>query len=233
MKSIMKNNIQTFSFLVLVFAFFGALHGSALAEKPDDKLIIQPYSAQSPHADVQMVELAQKPQKKADSAPVEVLTASQAHKREIEHPSKNITHDAIKLTPDKSEVIKLDRPASTVIVGNPSHVSVLADSSNTIILVARAPGATHFAALDADGEVIMARHVIVASPQKKYMRVRRSCATTENCQTTQMYYCPDMCHEILLDTGETTTNNNQQAEAEENASDLADANDGADDSNAE
>ena len=54
--------------------------------------------------------------------------------------------------------------------------------------------------MDATGNVVMQRHVIVASPKEKYVRVRRSCATAENknCQTTQVFYCPDMCHEIVM-----------------------------------
>lgn len=45
----------------------------------------------------------------------------------------------------------------------------------------------------------MQRHVIVASPQEKYVRIRRSCASGEDgCQATSMFYCPDMCHEVQV-----------------------------------
>ncbi|HBR68752.1 MAG TPA: hypothetical protein DEA55_05180 [Rhodospirillaceae bacterium] len=108
------------------------------------------------------------------------------------------THPPVRLTPDKSEIIKLDREARTIVVGNPDHLNVLADTSKTLILVPRQPGATHFTVLDGHGEVVMQRHVIVASPKERYVRVRRSCAMSDNkdCQETSVFYCPDMCHKV-------------------------------------
>ena len=114
----------------------------------------------------------------------------------------NQTHPPIRLTPDKSELIRLDTDAATIIVGNPSHVSVLAESTKTLVLVPQIPGATHFTVLDKDGNLVMQRHVIVASPQEKYIRIRSTCRASEdkNCQETQIYYCPDMCHNVALAT---------------------------------
>lgn len=132
--------------------------------------------------------------------PLDILPAAEARERGLDYNDQTHTHPAIKLTPDKSELVRLERPAASIIIGNPNHLSILADSSQTLVLVARAPGATHFTVLDKDGEVIMQRHVIVASPKEKYLRVRRSCAGSEgdNCQPTSVFYCPDMCHEIML-----------------------------------
>ena len=111
------------------------------------------------------------------------------------------THPPVRLTPDKSELIRLDRDAASVIVGNPTHLSILLDSTRLLILAPRAPGATYFTVLDSNGNVIMQRHVIVASPQEKYLRIRRSCSGSSDCQATSVYYCPDMCHEINIDNG--------------------------------
>lgn len=112
------------------------------------------------------------------------------------------THPPLKITPDKSEIVRLDQDASTVIVGNPNHISVLADNVRTLVLVAKSPGATFFTVLNAKGDVVMQRHVIVAQPGEKYVRVRKSCAGSKdgNCQQTQVFYCPDMCHQIIMDT---------------------------------
>ncbi|MCF8496038.1 MAG: pilus assembly protein N-terminal domain-containing protein [Alphaproteobacteria bacterium] len=113
------------------------------------------------------------------------------------------THPPLRLTPDKSELLRIDRKASAIIVGNPAHVSVLADTAHTLVIVPRMPGATYFTVLDEKGEVIMARHVIVASPKEKYIRIRQSCAGAEKaCEQTQVYFCPDMCHKISLVSGE-------------------------------
>ncbi|HEU4839206.1 MAG TPA: pilus assembly protein N-terminal domain-containing protein [Micavibrio sp.] len=109
------------------------------------------------------------------------------------------THPALNLTPDKSELVRLDREASSIVVGNPSHISVLLDAPRLAVVIPRSPGATYFTVLDKDGNVIMQRHVIVAAPKKNYVRVRRSCSGSDgssNCQPTSVYFCPDMCHEI-------------------------------------
>ncbi len=136
--------------------------------------------------------------------PVDVLPAETAQERGMAYESDEHTHPSLKMTPDKSELVRLEGHAASIIIGNPNHLSILADSSQTLVLVPRAPGATHFTVLDKNGAVIMQRHVIVASPKEKYLRVRRSCAGTDDdsCRNTSVFYCPVMCHEILLGDGE-------------------------------
>ncbi len=55
-----------------------------------------------------------------------------------------VTHPILRLTQDKSEMVKLDQEAASVIVGNPNHVSVLLDTPDTLVIVPRAAGASHF-----------------------------------------------------------------------------------------
>ncbi len=116
-------------------------------------------------------------------------------------PNGEDTHPAIRITPDKSELVRLEKDASSIIVGNPDHLGVLMDNRRLLILVPRAPGATYMTVLDSSGNVIMQRHVIVASPKSDYIRIRRSCAGQGNeCQETSVYYCPGMCHPVGLVT---------------------------------
>ncbi len=136
--------------------------------------------------------------------PIDIIPVATTQEAGISYNNDAHTHPALKLTPDKSELVRLEGHAASIIIGNPNHLSILADSSQTLVLVPKAPGATHFTILDKNGAVIMQRHVIVASPKEKYMRVRRSCAGSddESCQNTSVFYCPDMCHEIILGGGE-------------------------------
>lgn len=109
------------------------------------------------------------------------------------------THPTLNLSPDKSELVPLDREASSVIIGNPAHIGVLLDTPRLAVVIPRASGATYFTVLDKDGKVIMQRHAVVAAPKKNYVRVRRSCGNVPDgtpCQPTSVYFCPDMCHEI-------------------------------------
>lgn len=134
---------------------------------------------------------------------VDIIPAS-SFEEDKSYDATTHTHPPIKLTPDKSELLRLDEPAGSIIIGNPNHLSILADTSQLLVLIPRAPGAAHFTILDRDGNVMMQRHAIVGSPQEKYIRVRNSCAGTgdDNCQPTQVYYCPDMCHSIAIATSE-------------------------------
>jgi len=118
--------------------------------------------------------------------------------------SVQTTHPQLNLTEDKSEMIRLSEKAASVIVGNPNHISVLLDTPDTIIVVPRKPGASHFAVIGENGKVIMQRHAIVGAPKDDYVRIRRSCnAGDRNCQQTSVYYCPNTCHEVMENT-ETT-----------------------------
>lgn len=143
----------------------------------------------------------------AESGAVDILPA-RTLSDDVEGFEGDATHPPVRLTPDKSELIRLDRKAATIVVGNPTHVSVLADTAQTLVLVPQQPGATYITILDGKGEVIMQRHVIVASPKEHYIRVRRTCATTEDdgCQETHVYYCPDMCHEVNVAGGDSEAN---------------------------
>jgi len=109
------------------------------------------------------------------------------------------THPPVRLTPDKSEIIRLEKEAASILIGNPQHLTVIADTAKRLVLVPQVAGATYLTVLDAMGEVIMQRHVIVASPKERYVRVRRACASADGqqgCQETSVYFCPDMCHQV-------------------------------------
>ena len=120
-----------------------------------------------------------------------------------------VTHPPLRLTPDKSEIINLNTAAGSIIIGNPAHFNILADSGTRLIIAPRAPGASFFTVLDKDGKIIMQRHVIVGSATENYIRVRRNCMDGADCGTTSVYYCPDMCHEIQEST---STGSSGQAE---------------------
>lgn len=139
-----------------------------------------------------------------DGAAMDILPARTLTDDMVTVTNNDATHPAIRLTPDRSELVRLDTEAGTVVVGNPAHLSVLIDTSKTLVLVPKMPGATHFTVLDGKGNLIMQRHVIVASPKEHYVRVRRSCAgASGDCKDTSVYYCPDMCHQVAIsETGQ-------------------------------
>lgn len=113
------------------------------------------------------------------------------------------THPPLRLTPDRTEMVHLDDAASNIIVGNPAHVNVMMSNSRTLLLAPRQPGATQLTVLNAQGKVVMQRHVIVSGPKENYVRIRRACLNgAANCQPTTVYYCPDICHDVRMLAGQ-------------------------------
>lgn len=109
------------------------------------------------------------------------------------------THPMLRLTPDKSELLRLSTEIDAMIIGNPAHLNVILDGPRSVLLVPRDPGATHITLLDKEGRVIMQRHVIVASPKEQYLRIRRTCPSgSDDCERTSVYFCPDMCHTVNI-----------------------------------
>lgn len=122
------------------------------------------------------------------------------------------THPPVRLTPDKTEMVRLDEDANSIIIGNPAHLNVLLDNPRLLLLAARQPGATQLTVLNREGKVIMQRHVIVSGPKDEYVRIRRSCINGgSGCEQTTVYYCPGICHDVRLLAGQSNNNGNPGA----------------------
>lgn len=148
-------------------------------------------------------------QARAETGTIDILPAKSHKVQGMSLDETLETHPPLRLTPDKSELIRLGDDAGSIIVGNPSHLNIMADSARTLIVVPRIPGASYFTVLNKSGDVIMQRHVIVGSPKQKYVRVRRTCYgdynVSDGCRPTKTYYCPDICHEVNTEYEEVTS----------------------------
>lgn len=104
--------------------------------------------------------------------------------------------DVIRLTPDGSKIIHLDQDAASVIVNNPKQLGVILDNPRLLVVMPKEPGTTSFTVLNANGQTILQRRVIVTGAQQKYIRVRRMCNGDTNCVPSSYFYCPDGCYEV-------------------------------------
>lgn len=106
----------------------------------------------------------------------------------------------LRLNLDTTKVIKLDRDAASVVVTNPNNVRVLLDTPRLLLVMPRTPGSTSMMVLDAKGETILEKTVIVdAGAKSQYVRIRRMCGqagTGPDCVPTSYFYCPDGCYEV-------------------------------------
>ena len=86
---------------------------------------------------------------------------------------------------DHARVLKIDRAAETVIIGNPSIVDVTVHDSTTLVLTGRSYGVTNLVILDSDGKAIVDEEVAVQSFEAGTVRIyRQSDRTTLACLPT-------------------------------------------------
>ena len=99
------------------------------------------------------------------SAPSMVLADSHMDMPRQSSGTIKTAHRLLNLTPDKSEMIQLEKEAASVIVGNPNHINVILDTPTTLIVVPREAGASHFSVIGKDGSILLERQVVVGAPK--------------------------------------------------------------------
>lgn len=71
----------------------------------------------------------------------------------------------VSLVPDKAKILRLERPAATIIIGNPAIADATIRSGSMMILTGKSYGNTNLIALDATGEEIANINLTVAPPE--------------------------------------------------------------------
>ena len=88
---------------------------------------------------------------------------------------------------DQSQLLRLPKPASEIIVGNPSIADVAIQSGNLLVVTGKSFGITNIIALDADRNVIQDQRVLVKRDEGKVVNLLRG---TER----QSYNCSPQCN---------------------------------------
>ena len=102
-----------------------------------------------------------------------------------EHSTKN----NLEVIVDRARVVRIAKPADTVIVGNPSIVDATILDARTLVLTGRLFGVTIIIVLDADGDPIVDETVVVKGEETNLVHVyrqanRETLACAPVCQTT-------------------------------------------------
>jgi hypothetical protein len=90
---------------------------------------------------------------------------------------------------DQSQLLRLPRPASEVIVGNPSIADVALQDGNLLIVTGKTFGITNIIALDAAKNVIQDQRVLVERDDRRVVNLHKGStrftyACTPNCEPT-------------------------------------------------
>lgn len=88
----------------------------------------------------------------------------------------------IEVTMNQAKIVKLSRPADTIVVGNPAIADASVQDASTIVLTGKGFGVTNLVVLDQDGSPIVDAQVTVVRQAAQSVRIyRRAEVQTMSC----------------------------------------------------
>lgn len=89
---------------------------------------------------------------------------------------------------DQSQLLRLPRPASEIIIGNPSIADVSLQGGNLLVVTGKTFGITNVIALDADRNVIQDQRVVVERDEHRVVNLHKggtrfTYSCSPNCET--------------------------------------------------
>jgi len=111
---------------------------------------------------------------------VKTLTAAAAALLALATAAHAVT--GIDVIVNQAKIVKLARPADTIVIGNPAIADASVQDSTTIVLTGRGFGVTNLVVLDKDGNPIVDEQVTVSRSTPNSVRVyRRASVQTLSC----------------------------------------------------
>jgi Pilus formation protein N terminal region len=106
------------------------------------------------------------------------------------------SEDTLLVEVDRAKIVRLDQPAATVIVGNPSIADALVQSRNMLVVTGKSFGVTNLIVLDTQGNTVDDLTVHVRGDDVGIVTVQRG-------PTRLSYSCAPVCQRTLV-LGDTT-----------------------------
>lgn len=92
---------------------------------------------------------------------------------------------------DQSQLLRLPRPVTEIIVGNPSIADVTVQSSDLLVITGKTFGITNVIALDADRNVIQDQRVLVMREEARVINLQKGAKR-------ESYNCTPNCNPSLV-----------------------------------
>lgn len=92
---------------------------------------------------------------------------------------------------DQSQLLRLPRPVSEVIIGNPSIADVAVQGGNLLVVTGKSFGVTNIIALDADRNVIQDQRIIVDQDERRTVALFRGA-------DRQTFTCAPTCTPAII-----------------------------------
>jgi len=109
-----------------------------------------------------------------------------------------IAASGIDVVMNQAKIVKLARPADTIVIGNPAIADASVQDDTTIVLTGRGFGVTNLVVLDQDGNPIVDEQVIVSRDNPHSVRVYRRA-------TVQTLSCTPFCESSYKSEAERTS----------------------------
>ena len=77
----------------------------------------------------------------------------------------------IQVVMNQAKIVKLARPADTIVVGNPAIADAAVQDSSTIVLTGKGFGVTNLVILDAEGAAIVDEQIYVTRQDARSVRI--------------------------------------------------------------
>ncbi|RCS25227.1 hypothetical protein DUT91_06155 [Phyllobacterium salinisoli] len=100
----------------------------------------------------------------------------------------------IKLVTNQARILRLARPADTVVIGNPAIADAVVQDSKTVVLTGKGFGVTNIVIMDADGAAIIDDQIVVSRDDSRTTRVYRRA-------DLQMLSCTPYCENAYQGDG--------------------------------
>lgn len=92
---------------------------------------------------------------------------------------------------DQSQLIRLPRPATDIIIGNPAIADVTIQAGNLLVVTGKTYGITNIIALDNERNIIQDQRVIVRRDDNKIVSLRRGASK-------ESFACMPDCYPTLM-----------------------------------
>lgn len=110
----------------------------------------------------------------------------------------------IEVTMNQAKIVRLARPADTIVVGNSAIADASVQDSSTIVLTGKGFGVTNLVVLDADGTPIVDEQVTVVRQDASSVRIYRR-------SEIQTLSCTPYCESSYKSDAERTSESEMQA----------------------
>ncbi len=116
--------------------------------------------------------------------------------------------EVITVTLDKAKVLRLDKPASVIILANPGIADVVLESPRFLFMIGRIPGETSLTILDANRNEILAATLAVVPEDERHITILRNCRGQGggNCPPEETLNCvAGRCSSVILPGADSKT----------------------------